>query len=231
MAARLRLASDNKKTDKSNCKWNKKSKQLCCANFLWKKKSAMIKLRKRNIYLTASYHTVPAPLKKNFLIRMIFFPALSNFFWSCLQELALTRVGLHVMTASKMTACALQTLCICWLLLDYSAVAVGLLHREVAYGWKSPRAHLHVVGMLWFMSQTWTNRACPLLLLCFCVHFSLYGPFTCISFHKFSPQLSVFSFCSFGLISAVLVLSTIYLFEKVSLSPDIILCGWLGLKH
>ena len=29
----------------------------------------------------------------------------------------------------------------------------------------------------------------------------------------------------------VLVLSTIYLFMKVSLSPDIILCGWLGFKH
>ena len=28
-----------------------------------------------------------------------------------------------------------------------------------------------------------------------------------------------------------MVLSTIYLFRKVSLSPDIILCGWLGLKH
>ena len=31
--------------------------------------------------------------------------------------------------------------------------------------------------------------------------------------------------------SASLVFSTIYLFMKVSLSPDIILCGWLGLKH
>ena len=68
-------------------------------------------------------------------------------------------------------------------------------------------------------------------LFCFCVYFCLYGPFNCISFHKFSRQLSAFSLCSSGLISALLVLSTIYLFMKVSLSPDIILCGWLSLKH
>ena len=35
------------------------------------------------------------------------------------------------------------------------------------------------------------------------------GPFTCISIHKFSHQLSVFSLCSPSLISASLVLSTI----------------------
>ena len=45
------------------------------------------------------------------------------------------------------------------------------------------------------------------------------------------PNNSVFSLCSSGLISALLVLSTICLFTKVSLSPDIITCGWLGLKH
>ena len=43
-------------------------------------------------------------------------------------------------------------------------------------------------------------------------YFCLYGPFNCISFHKFSRQLSAFSICSSGLISAVLVLSTLYLF-------------------
>ena len=37
--------------------------------------------------------------------------------------------------------------------------------------------------------------------------------------------------CSSGLISALLVLSTLYLFMKVSFSPDIILCGGLVLKH
>ena len=68
-------------------------------------------------------------------------------------------------------------------------------------------------------------------LFCSCVCFCPYGPSNCISFHKFSQQLSAFSLCSSGLTSALLVLSTRYLFMKVSLSPDIILCGWLGLKH
>ena len=39
------------------------------------------------------------------------------------------------------------------------------------------------------------------------------------------PDNSLLSHCSPGLISAVLVLSTIFLFVKVSLSPDVILCG------
>ena len=61
------------------------------------------------------------------------------------------------------------------------------------------------------------------LLFCSCVYLSLYGPFNCISFHKFSRQLSVFSLCSSGLISALLVLSTVLChFMKVSFSPDII---------
>ena len=62
-------------------------------------------------------------------------------------------------------------------------------------------------------------------LFCSCVCFRFSGPFNCISFHKFSRQLSAFSLCFSGLISASLVLLTIYLFMTVSLSPDIILCG------
>ena len=51
-------------------------------------------------------------------------------------------------------------------------------------------------------------------------------------FHSLnSPDNSPLSHCFSRLISAVLVLSTTYLFTKVSLSPDIILCGWLGLTH
>ena len=53
------------------------------------------------------------------------------------------------------------------------------------------------------------------LFLCLC----LCGFFNFISFYKCSRQLSAFSLSSSGLISAVLVLSTIYLFVKVSLSP------------
>ena len=69
------------------------------------------------------------------------------------------------------------------------------------------------------------------LLFCSCVCFCLYGPFNCISFHKFPRQVSAFSLFSSGLISALLVLSTVCLFMTVSFSPDIIPCGWLGLKH
>ena len=39
------------------------------------------------------------------------------------------------------------------------------------------------------------------------VSFCLYGPFNCISFHKFCRQLSAFSLCSSGLIFALLGLS------------------------
>ena len=89
--------------------------------------------------------------------------------------------------------------------------------------YESLKTHLHVAGLLWFM---FLSRACPLPFISFlCVCFCLYGLLNCILFHKFSGQLSAFSLCSSGLISALLVLSTIYLFMKVSLSPDLILCG------
>ena len=78
-------------------------------------------------------------------------------------------------------------------------------------------------------------------LFCSRVYVCLYDPFNCISFHKFSRQLSAFWLCSSGLLSALLVFLTICLFMKVSFSPDIIpsgcfspdviLCGWLGSKH
>ena len=71
----------------------------------------------------------------------------------------------------------------------------------------------------------------PPFLFCSCVCFGLYSPFNCISFHKSSRQLSAFSLSSSGLISVLLVLSAIYLFMKGSLSPDVSLCGWLGLKY
>ena len=50
-------------------------------------------------------------------------------------------------------------------------------------------------------------------LVCSRVYFCLYGPFNCISFHKFSRQLFAFSLWSFGLISALLIFSTMYLFK------------------
>ena len=58
-----------------------------------------------------------------------------------------------------------------------------------------------------------TNRACPHLLLRSCFYICLYDLFNCILFRKSSRQLSVFSLCSSDLISALLVLVTIHLFE------------------
>ena len=72
--------------------------------------------------------------------------------------------------------------------------------------------------MLRFMCSTQTNRACPLLFILFLCLFRSYGPFNYISVHKFSKQYSAFSLCSPNLISALLVLLTMYLFVKVSLN-------------
>ena len=67
-------------------------------------------------------------------------------------------------------------------------------------------------------------------LLCSYVYFCLYGPFNCISFLKLSRKLSAFSLCSSGPVLPYWSFE-LCLFMKVSLSPDIILCSWLGLKH
>ena len=48
--------------------------------------------------------------------------------------------------------------------------------------------------------MTKSNQACPLLYILFLCVF-LYGPFNCISFHKFSRQLSVFSLCFLPVLS------------------------------
>ena len=92
---------------------------------------------------------------------------------------------------------------------------------------ESPWTHLHMVGMLRFKPTELAHS----FLFSSCICFCLYDLFYCISFHKFSWQLSAFSLCSSSLISALLVLSTIYTFTKSSLSPDITLWSWLGLKH
>ena len=89
----------------------------------------------------------------------------------------------------------------------------------------SPWSHFHMMGMSWFMSDINQPSLPTLFLFCSCVYFCLYGLFNCISFHKFSRQLSAFSLCSSCLICTLLVLSTTYLFMKVSFSPDVSLCG------
>ena len=78
--------------------------------------------------------------------------------------------------------------------------------------WHKPTEHAHS-----FLFCSW--------------HLCLYNPFNCICFHKFSWQFSIFSLCSSGVTSALLVLWTICLFVKVSFSPDITQSGWLGSKH
>ena len=68
------------------------------------------------------------------------------------------------------------------------------------------------------LSLSLNQPSLPTLFCSVLVYISvLWGPFNYISFHKFSRQLSAFSLCSSGLVSALLVLSTTYLFMKVSL--------------
>ena len=71
-----------------------------------------------------------------------------------------------------------------------------------------------------------TNRTCPFLFILFSCLFLFYGPFNCISLHKFSRQLSAFSLCSSSILSALLIFQLYNLSRvKVSFSPDVILCG------
>ena len=128
--------------------------------------------------------------------------------------------------------------------------------KKSARNWSSTSDHCNYYPLMWHVPENLPNHArhsprphgltfiwwgcCSLclwhkpaelahsFLFCSCVCFCLCGPFNCISFHKFSRKLSTFSLCSSSLISALLVFSTIYLFMKVSLSSDIILCGWLA---
>ena len=65
---------------------------------------------------------------------------------------------------------------------------------------------------------------------CILVSISVFMALSTVFHSIISPDNSVFSFCSSGLISASLVLSTMHLFTKVSFSPNIFLYGWLGLK-
>ena len=92
-----------------------------------------------------------------------------------------------------------------------------------------------LIGFLWMLCMQWTSNFWVMVkpfFACVCdLDLILLVPFNCISFRKFSRQLSTFLLCSFGLNSAWWVISTVYFFMKVSFSPDIILGGWIGLKH
>ena len=92
----------------------------------------------------------------------------------------------------------------------------------------SPLAHLHVVGMLRFMSGV-NQPSLPTSFYSVLVSVSVFMALSTVFHGISSPDNS--PLCHSVRISALLALSTIYLFKKFSLSPDVILCGWLGLKH
>ena len=96
-------------------------------------------------------------------------------------------------------------------------------------GW-SPRAHVHVVGMLRFLSLTWTILACPLLFIPFlCLFLSLW-PFQRYFIHKFSRQLPAFSLCFFRSYFCLVGLFN-YIFLHESLPQACYNLMWLtGLK-
>ena len=68
-------------------------------------------------------------------------------------------------------------------------------------------------------------------LFCSWFCFRLSGSFNCIWFHKFSQQLCFLTLFFRSYFCLIGPFNYISLFMKVSLSPDIILCGWPGLKR
>ena len=82
---------------------------------------------------------------------------------------------------------------------------------------KSLRVHLHVAGMLRFMSFDINQPSWPPPFYS-ALGVAVFTPFQLYFFHKFSRQLFAFSLCSSGLISAFFALSTLYRFLKVSLT-------------
>ena len=133
----------------------------------------------------------------------------------CRLEMLGERVESHPPHASVVPVCVSLSV-----VFDYIVCNVYHPPRGLTFTWRG------CCGLrLWYKSTALTHT----FLFCSCACFWLESPFNCISFHKFS-QFSAFSFCSSGLISALLVHSNIYLFMRVSLSSDIILCGWLGLN-
>ena len=81
------------------------------------------------------------------------------------------------------------------------------------------------------LSHKPTELAHSFFIVFLCLFKSLW-PFQLYFYFINSPDNTrAFSLCSSGLISALVVLSAIYLCMKAFLSPDKILCGWLGLKH
>ena len=106
---------------------------------------------------------------------------------------------IHHVGPPPMKPLSTQTLC-------FLPVGVGDWSVTVMAGWVS-------LGH-WFQNFLTGQFQTAHARLCTCCSLTID-----ISFQKFSRQLSVFSFCSSGLASALLVLSTIHLFMKVLLQP------------
>ena len=87
---------------------------------------------------------------------------------------------------------------------------------------ESPRANPHVVGMLRFMSDI-NQPSLPTPFYSILVSISVFMSLSTV-FHSVNyPENCVFSLCSCGLSSALLVLSTLYFLRK---SPSALIPQW-----
>ena len=89
-----------------------------------------------------------------------------------------------------------------WKLLPSQVPIQSVRPRGLTFSWW---------GCCGFSFRHWPAELAHSFLFCSCVYFCLYGSFNCISFHKFSRQLSAFSLYSSSPISALLVLSVMYI--------------------
>ena len=114
-------------------------------------------------------------------------------------------------------------------LLDLKRVFVIYCYKQNDHCPAYHRGILHEVGMLRLMSLTYINQpSLPPCCFCFIVSISVFMALSAVFCSLNPPDNSPFSH---SVLPVVLVLSTIYLFMKVSFSPDIIPSGWLGSKH
>ena len=94
------------------------------------------------------------------------------------------------------------------------------------------RAHLHVVGLLWFYVKDFNQPSLPTPLYAVLVSVSVFMALSTV-FHSInSPDNSpLFPSVLPALILRYWSLNYLSFFMKVSLSPVIILCGWPSLEH
>ena len=96
---------------------------------------------------------------------------LTNLLAFCVKWKMLVCAMLSVGLSGRLADMA-QTLSHCDCLRHHKCDKCQTLHGGIT---EPPRAYLHVVGMLRFVSKAWTNRACPLLfVLLFCLFLSFW---------------------------------------------------------